>query len=169
MELIEDTGLMLFGDLARRCGSPLRVCTGLGRPESVRPRSPVGLVDAAGKGSTFQITLPIRGEFGKLILVVDDQEDLRGVLRDLLTVTRLPKPRTAKPVWLKLAPSTPIILMDIQLPVMDGNEATRQIKADPALGPSSVRRRDHVLPGIRPGPLASGAHVGREDRHRVTP
>src|SRR4029453_7102001 len=39
--------------------------------------------------------------------VVEDQEDLRGVLRDLLTVTRLPKLRTAKPVCPKLAPSTP--------------------------------------------------------------
>jgi hypothetical protein len=44
---------------------------------------------------------------GKRILVVEDQEDLRGVLRDLLTVTRLPKLRTAKPVCPKLAPSTP--------------------------------------------------------------
>ena len=34
-----------------------------------------------GKGSTFQMEIPTRAQFH--ILVVEDQEDLRGVLRDL--------------------------------------------------------------------------------------
>jgi hypothetical protein len=44
-----------------------------------------------GKGSAFQMELARRAEFrkrasmSKRILVVEDQEDLRGVLRDLLT------------------------------------------------------------------------------------
>jgi two-component system cell cycle response regulator DivK len=69
---------------------------------------------------------------GKLILVVEDQEDNRIILRDLLTnsgfevveaVNGIDGVRMAK----KLLPD--LILMDIQLPGIDGYEATRQIKA----------------------------------------
>jgi len=72
----------------------------------------------------------------KRILVVDDQEDLRGVLRDLLTVsgytvmeaadgeTGVAKAKSDRP---------DLILMDIQMPVINGYEATRRIKLDPAL------------------------------------
>jgi two-component system cell cycle response regulator DivK len=72
----------------------------------------------------------------KRILVVEDQEDLRGVLRDLLTgsgfevveaadgQTGVAKARSERP---------DLILMDIQLPGIDGYEAARQIKAAPDL------------------------------------
>ncbi len=73
---------------------------------------------------------------GKLILVVEDQEDNRRILRDLLTnsgfevveaVNGIDGVRMAE----KLLPD--LILMDIQLPGIDGYEATRQIKAQATL------------------------------------
>jgi two-component system, cell cycle response regulator DivK len=72
----------------------------------------------------------------KRILVVEDQEDLRGILRDLLTgsgyaVAEAADGRTGVEITRSERPD--LILMDIQLPVMDGYEATRQIKADPYL------------------------------------
>ena len=70
------------------------------------------------------------------ILVVEDQEDLRGVLRDLFTnsgYTVIEAVDGAAGVASAKSDRPDIILMDIQMPIIDGYEATRQIKADPNL------------------------------------
>jgi two-component system cell cycle response regulator DivK len=72
----------------------------------------------------------------KRILVIEDQKDLRGILHDLLTgsgydVTEAADGRDG--VAKAQSDRPDLILMDIQLPVLDGYEATRQIKADPNL------------------------------------
>jgi len=72
----------------------------------------------------------------KQILVVEDQEDNRRIVRDLLTtidyeVTEAENGEEALAAVARQRPD--LILMDIQLPVMDGYETTRRIKADPAL------------------------------------
>jgi two-component system, cell cycle response regulator DivK len=72
----------------------------------------------------------------KRILVVEDQEDLRGVLRTLLTGSGYEMIEAADGqagVAKARAERPDLVLMDIQMPVLDGYEATRQIKADPAL------------------------------------
>jgi two-component system, cell cycle response regulator DivK len=72
----------------------------------------------------------------KRILVVEDQEDLRGILRDLFTrsgYTVIEAADGAAGVASAKSDRPDIILMDMQMPVIDGYEATRQIKADPAL------------------------------------
>jgi two-component system cell cycle response regulator DivK len=77
----------------------------------------------------------------KRILVVEDQEDLRGVLRVLLTGSGYDMIEAAdggEGVAKAHASQPDLILMDIQLPVLDGYEATRQIKADPKLSATPI-------------------------------
>ena len=72
----------------------------------------------------------------KRILIVEDQEDLRGVLRDLLTGSGYEVAEAADGqagVAMAQAERPDLILMDIQMPVLNGYDATYQIKADPNL------------------------------------
>jgi two-component system cell cycle response regulator DivK len=72
----------------------------------------------------------------KRILVVEDQEDNRRILRDLLTNAGYQVFEAENGGEALVAATThrpDLILMDIQLPVVDGYEATRRLKADPAV------------------------------------
>src|SRR5467141_4645989 len=92
------------------------------------------------------------------ILVVEDQEDNRRILRDLLTSAgyEIIQAENGEEALAAAARERPdLILMDIQLPVLDGYEATRRIKADPAL---------RAIPVIA---VTSYALSGEEDKARA--
>ena len=72
----------------------------------------------------------------KRVLVVEDQPDNRQIIRDMLAATdyeiiEAEDGEQALAIIAKVQPD--LILMGIQLPIMGGYEATRRIKADPAL------------------------------------
>jgi two-component system cell cycle response regulator DivK len=97
----------------------------------------------------------------KRILVVEDQEDNRRILRDLLTSAGyelIEAVTGSEGVHLARSHRPDLILMDIQLPELDGHEATRLIKADPDLRPIPiVIVTSYALSGDEAKALAAGA------------
>ena len=68
----------------------------------------------------------------KRILIIEDQEDNRAIMRDVLSsagYALIEAVDGEEGVKLARSERPDLILMDIQLPVLDGYEATRQIRA----------------------------------------
>ena len=72
----------------------------------------------------------------KVILVIEDQEDNRRIMHDLLTSKGYEVIEAVNGfdgVYAAETRRPDLILMDIQLPGIDGYEVTRRIKANPAI------------------------------------
>jgi two-component system cell cycle response regulator DivK len=97
----------------------------------------------------------------KRILAVDDQEDNRRILRDLLTSAgfEVLEATTGEEAVAQAEAQVPdLILMDIQLPGIDGYEATRRIKANPALSAIPlIVVTSYALSGDETKAMAAGA------------
>jgi len=97
----------------------------------------------------------------KRILVVEDHEENRRLLRDLLTSFgyELTEAITGEDGLTAAETERPdLILMDIQLPGIDGYETTRRIKANPALSHIPVIAvTSYALSGDDVKALAAGA------------
>ncbi len=100
---------------------------------------------------------------GKCILVVEDQEDNRQILRDLLGNAGfdLVEAENGEQALAALASRRPdLILMDIQLPIMDGYEATRRIRADPEMKSIPIIAvTSYALTGDEAKALAAGCNA----------
>jgi CheY-like chemotaxis protein len=97
----------------------------------------------------------------KRILVVEDQPDNRQIIRDMLAPTdyEITEVESGEEALAAVAKQRPdLILMDIQLPIMDGYTATRQIKADPAM---------RSIPIIASRPMRSAGRRRRRARRAV--
>jgi two-component system, cell cycle response regulator DivK len=96
----------------------------------------------------------------KRILVVEDQEDNRRILRDLLTSAdfEVIEAEDGEAGLAAAAARRPdLILMDVQLPGIDGYEATRRLKGDALLhGIPVIAVTAHALNGAEQEARAAG-------------
>jgi CheY-like chemotaxis protein len=94
------------------------------------------------------------------VLVVDDYPDAREMYGEYLKYSGfdvIEAANGAQALERAVADSPDIILMDLSLPVMDGREATRRLKADPRTADIPVvALTGHALAGILEGAKEAG-------------
>jgi signal transduction histidine kinase len=121
-----------------------------------------------GKGSTFTFTMPLQGGavkdeqqlLSKLILLVDDDPSSLELTRMILAGGgyRVETAIDGQEGLLKAKEMKPaLILMDIQLPGIDGLSATRALKSDPDTAPIKiVALTANAMKGAREEALQAG-------------
>ena len=154
LEVIFTPFRQIEGDLSRKHGG-----TGLGLALSQRivemHGGGISVESELGTGSTFRIAIPVSSEadaawlavhqpdptdevplteLARTVLIADDSPINLSLMVDLAEMNGLTVIRAkdgAEAVKLTRTQTPDLVLMDIQMPVMDGLEATRILKADP--------------------------------------
>src|SRR3977135_2030133 len=105
----------------------------------------------------------------KRILVGEDQEDNRRIVRDLLPRSgdqSVEAVNGEEGVTLAETQHPDLILMDIQLPLIDGYEAARRIKANPDLRSIPIIAvTSYALSGDEAKALAAGGNAHLTQPH----
>lgn len=103
------------------------------------------------------------GEGGYKVLLVEDSEDNRGIIRqvmeDFFEDVRLIEAEDGESgCRLALQERPDVILMDLSLPVLDGWEATRRLKSEPATaGIPVIALTAHAMDGDEARAREAGA------------
>ena len=107
----------------------------------------------------------------KRILVVEDQPDNRQIIRDMLAPTdyEITEAENGEEALAAIAKQRrDLILMDIQLPIMDGYTAVSRIKADPGLRSIPIIAvTSYALSGEEKARVSGGCRSnGQDDQNR---
>ena len=130
-------GLAISRGFVRLLGGDMELQSRPGRGTVVRFVLPVDVVDADTMESIGNVDRQVvglePGQPNHRILIVDDRSMMRQLLIRLLEplgfkVREAANGREAVDIWESWQPH--LIWMDLRMPVMDGREATRRIKAD---------------------------------------